>query len=122
MATAKRRRPPRRRLPSASETCGGRSSSRAFRRGCATDGWTKDERGLQRISWSGSWSRLLGSDFGGVVVAADVRGFLISLAAPLVVAGDRLGLSRRGRPAGDRGCRCSAADACCDEEVPAAEF
>src|SRR6266849_3822982 len=122
MATAKRRRPRRRRLQSASETCGGQSSSRAFRRDCATNGWTKGERGLQRISWSASWSRLLGSDFCGVVVAADVRGFLISLAAPFIVAGDRLGLSRREHPAGDRGCRCGAADACCDEEVPAAEF
>src|SRR2546425_12429709 len=122
MATAKRRRPRRQRLPSASETCGGRSSSRASRRDCATDGWKKDERGLQRISWSASWSRLLGSNFCCVVVAADVRGVLISLPATLIVACRCLGLVWGERPTGDRSCRCGAADACCDEEVPAAEF
>src|ERR1700694_5247677 len=115
-------RPLRRRRRSASGTCGGRSSSPASRRGCATDRWKKEERGLQRISWSASWSRLLGSNFCGVVVAADVRGVLVALAAPLVLACDRLGLPWGERPAGDRGCRCDAADACCDEEVPAAEF
>src|SRR5712671_2839678 len=122
MATAKRRRPRRRRLPSASETCGGQSSSRAFRRDCATNGWTKDEQGLQRISWSASWSRLLGSDFCGVVVAADVRRVLISLAAAFVVTCDRLGFFRVERPADHCSRRCGAADPCCDEEGPAAEF
>src|SRR5713101_6221681 len=122
MATAKRTRPLRRQRRSASGTCGGRSFSPASRRGCATNGSKKDERGLQRISWSASWSRLLGSDFCGVVVGANVRGVLISLAAPFVVAGDRLGLVWGERPTGDRGCRCGTAYACDDEEGPAAEF
>src|SRR5882762_4938333 len=122
MATAKRTRPRRRRCRSASGTRGGRSFSPASRRDCATDGRKKDERGLQRISWSALWSRLLGSDFCCVVVAADVRGVLISLPATLIVVCQCLGLAWGERPTGDRSCRCGAADACCDEEVPAAEF
>src|SRR3977135_2076201 len=122
MATAKRTRPRRRRCRSASGTRGGLSFSPASRRDCATDGWKKDERRLQRISWSASWSRLLGSDFCGVVVAANVRGVLISLAATLIVACRCLGLVWGERPAGDRGHSRGAADARCDEEVPAAEF
>src|SRR6266705_2927977 len=53
------------------------------------------------------------SDFCGVVVAADVRGFLIALAAPLVVACGGLGCDRFDRLGGDRGCRCDAAGADC---------
>src|SRR2546422_173449 len=47
---------------------------------------------------------------------------MLPLPAALIVACRCLGLVRGERPAGDRGCRCGAADACCDEEVPAAEF
>src|SRR5712692_7419960 len=54
------------------------------------------------------------SDFCGVVVAADVRGFLIALAAFLVVACGGLGCDRFDRLGGDRGCRCGAAGADCE--------
>src|SRR5690242_19721105 len=65
---------------------------------------------------------LLNSDFRGVVIAADVRGFPISLAAALVFA--RCGLRGVGRDdaAGDRGRRRRAAGADCEEEMPSVQF